>query len=81
MCFQIIVNYGKLYVNKGKTMVLILSKGLMSKRKFLHNGVTIENVKFFCYLGIFFSRSGKFNYAKKHLAEQASNALYGVLRS
>lgn len=52
----------------------------MSKRKFLYEGVTIENVKSFCYLGIVLSRSGKFNNAKKHLVEQASKALYGVLR-
>ena len=34
----------------------------------------------FCYLGIYLSRKGKYNTAKKHLAEQAAKALYGVLR-
>ncbi|XP_061174937.1 uncharacterized protein LOC133184104 isoform X3 [Saccostrea echinata] len=56
----------KLRVNIAKTKVLIFSKGPMAKRKFLYNGVAIENVREFCYLGLFLSRSGKFNNAKKH---------------
>jgi hypothetical protein len=52
----------------------------MTKRIFLYNGVTIEKMKQFCYLGTIMSRNGKLNNAKKnHLTEQASKALYGVL--
>ena len=70
----------KLRVNIAKTKVFIFSKGPMKKRKFLYKDIIIEKVKDFCYLGIYLSRSGKYNTAKKHLAEQASKALHGVLR-
>lgn len=51
----------KLHVNIAKTKVLIFSKGPMFKRTFLYNGITIKNVKSFCYLCIVLSRNGKFN--------------------
>ena len=50
----------KLVVNVEKTKILIFSKGPMMKKHFYYNGVVIENVKEFKYLGIVFSRSGSF---------------------
>ena len=51
--------------HNSKTKVLIFSKGSMTKRNFLYNGVTIEKMKQFCYLGTIMSRNGKLNNAKK----------------
>jgi hypothetical protein len=53
----------KLTVNIVKTKILIFSKGPMSKRIVLYNGVTNEKLKQFCYLGTIMPRNGKFNNA------------------
>lgn len=57
-------------------MSLFFSKGPISERKFLYNEVNTKNVKSFCYFGYCFIKK---IYAKKHLAEQASKVLHGVL--
>lgn len=57
---------------------MIFAKGPTTKRKFLYNVIAIENTKEFFYLGVFLSRSVKFNNAKKLLTEQTSEALLSV---
>ena len=70
----------KLHVNTTKTKVLIFSKGRVKKELFTYKNSVIENVKDFCYLGILLSRSGKYTRAKARFSEQATKALYGVIR-
>lgn len=52
----------------------------MSKHEFLYSDIGNENVKEFCYLGIFLSSSANFNNARNHLSEQLLKVFYGVLR-
>lgn len=79
------VNYceqWKLTINFSKTKIVIFSKGV------LRNGYTftmknemIEIVDEFKYLGVVFSRSGSFLNAKKHIASQATRAMYSLIRN
>ena len=63
-----------------KTKFLIFSKGRVKKELFTYKNSVIKNVKDFCYLGILLSRSGKYTRAKARFSEQATKALYGVVR-
>ena len=57
----------KLTVNTEKTKVMIFSNGRISKNvHFYLNNKDLEIVSEFKYLGIYLSRSGAFNAAKKH---------------
>lgn len=70
----------KLTVNTKKSKVVIFSKGrISSKYKFLLNNTPLEIVKEYKYLGIFLPRSGSFYKTKKHLASQATRAMYSLL--
>ena len=74
-------NQWKLTVNVSKTKVLIISRGRPNSNiNFYFNNCKLEIVNEYKYLGIFISRSGTFNNAKKHIAEQANKALFSLLR-
>ena len=71
----------KMKINTNKTKVLIFSSGRMpANLKFTVNCNNIEIVKEYKYLGILFSRSGSFLSNKKYLKEQATKAMYSVLK-
>ena len=48
--------------------------------KFLYNNSELEITNDYKYLEIYLARSGSFNQAKKHIAEQANKALFSLLR-
>ncbi|MEW8547414.1 MAG: reverse transcriptase family protein, partial [Candidatus Thiodiazotropha sp.] len=71
----------KLKVNTNKTKIMIFSGGRIPKnQKFYFKGQEIEIVNEYKYLGIFLARSGSFLKAKKHIVEQANNALFSLQR-
>ena len=71
----------KLTVNTEKTKVLIFSSGRPRKTdRYYYNGEQLEIVYEYKYLGIMFSRSGKFAKTKKYLSEQANKAMFSLLR-
>ena len=70
----------KLLVNGSKTKIVIFSRGRLQNFNFVLNDESIEIVKEFKYLGILFSRSGSFSAAKKHIAAQATRAMFCLLR-
>ena len=64
--FSLYCNNWKMKVNTDKTKIMIFSKGrLPVNLNFKYNGVDIEIVKDFNYLGVVFSRSGAFRTCKK----------------
>ncbi|MES9881290.1 MAG: reverse transcriptase family protein [Sedimenticola sp.] len=70
----------KLTVNINKSKILIFSKGRPAKRSnFFLNDTKLEIVTEYKYLGIFMSQSGSFTNAKKHIANQATKAMYSLL--
>ena len=60
---------------------MIFSRGKSRNiAKFNYNGLPLEVVTDYIYLGIDFNYNGKFNKCKKHIFEQAQKAMYNVLR-
>ena len=71
-----------LELNVDKTKVLIFNKsGKLIKRDFVFGNNTIECVQTYKYLGILFSASGTFSYAKKDLYQRALKGLFKLYRS
>lgn len=71
----------QLKINITKTKALVFSKGRISNNlKFLIGNREIEIVKQYKYLGVYFSKSGSFLATRKYLCEQATKAMYGVLK-
>ena len=67
----------KLSVNVNNIKVLIISQGRPSgKLHFYYDGMELEIFKEYKYLGIYISRSGTFQTAKKYLAEQVNKTLF-----
>ena len=64
-------------VNFSKTKVLIFNKsGKLINDKFLLNGVEIQNVQNYKYLGLVFSVSGSFTQAQKDLYNRGLKAFF-----
>jgi len=78
--YETYCNTWKLTVNSSKSKIVIFSSGRQEQTHFTFNNNPIETMKEYKYLGIFFSRSGSFFQAKKHIASQATRALYSLLR-
>lgn len=71
----------KLNVNVSKTKVMIISRGRQkSDINFYLNGTKLEIVQEYKYLGIYLTKSGSFNTAKKYIAEQANKALFSLIK-
>ena len=71
----------KLAINIQETKVMIFSRGKSRTiPKLNYNGLPLEVVTDYRYLGIDFNYNGKFNKCKKHLFEQAQKAMYSLLR-
>jgi len=67
-------------VNEAKTKILIFGKKLQSRKDFVFDNKVLEEVCSFKYLGITFSRNGKFDLAKKTLLAQGTRAMFNLLR-
>ena len=71
----------KLTVNISKTKILIFTSGKYARNlQFYFKGNELEIVTEYKYLGIYLSKSGSFVSCKKHIAEQANNAIHSLLR-
>ena len=70
----------KLEFNSNKTKVMVFSRGRAPNHHFLINDTQLEVVTEYKYLGVLFNRSGSFLAAKKHIANQASRAMFGLLK-
>ena len=80
--FQKYCEIWKLTINTEKTNALIFSNGRISKNvEFYPKTKELENVSEFKYLGIYLSRSGTFNAATNHIAEQANKAPFSFIRN
>ena len=71
----------KLAIITQKTKVMIFSR-VKSRNipNFNYNGLPLDVVTDYRYLGIDFNYNGTFNKCKKHLFEQAERAMYSLLR-
>ena len=71
----------KLTVNISKTKILVFTSGRYARNlHFFFKGEELEIVTEYKYLGIYLSKSGSYLSCKKHIAEQANNAMYSLLR-
>ncbi len=71
----------KLKVNVDKTKIVIFSKRKTKLQPvFTYQGNAIEILSEFKYLGVVFSSTGKFTSHQKHACEQATRAMYSVIR-
>lgn len=70
----------ELVVNIEKTKVMVFRRGgmLSMEDHWFYGDCRLDIVDRFCYLGIIFSTSGKFNIAQATLAEQASKAVFSL---
>ena len=70
----------RLSVNLDKTKIMVFSKRKSNKKyRFIFDGVIIQVVDSFPYLGILFNYNCKFSLAQKHLVEQARKAMYALI--
>ena len=58
----------------------MFSKGRMPNYEFILNGMQLEVVSEYKYLGILFCRSGSFLRAKKYIADPARKAVFALLK-
>ena len=71
----------KLRINTSKTKVVIFSRGKVRKLPtFVLNGTKLDIVDDYLYLGIKFNYNGKFTKAKQHVFQQASKAMFALLK-
>ena len=72
----------KLALNTSKTKVMIFRRGGILPRnlKFFYNGVELEIVSTFSYLGIIFSSGGSFSNTQITLVGQAQKAIFKLNR-
>lgn len=71
----------RLTVNITKTKLLVFSKGRQPNYKFKYKNEDKEIVNEYKYLGIFFSKSGSFFNCRKHMANQATKAMYSLIKN
>lgn len=76
-------NKWRLTVNISKTKVIIFNSRGKPKPtlQFTFNGHNIDIINEYKYLGIYFSQSGAFSSAKKHISEQANKAVFALLKT
>ena len=73
----------KLNINLNKTQVMIIGKGNTMRNithKFKIGNADIETVNEYKYIGIYFTKTGSFVKTKKYIAEQATKAMFALLR-
>ena len=71
----------KLCINTSKTKVVIFSRGKVRNiPNFVFNGTRLDVVDEYLYLGVMFNYNGKFTKAKNHSCQQASKAMFALLK-
>lgn len=66
----------KLNINFNKTKVIVFGSRSNNKYKFKLGQAMLETVSQYKYLGVYFSKSGSYLNARKHIVEQAKKAMY-----
>ena len=61
--------------------IVVFSKGRQPNYDFEYKNETLEIVNEYKYLGILFSKSGSFFKCKKHIANQATKAMYSLIKN
>jgi hypothetical protein len=75
-------NIWGLTINQKKTKIIIFNKaGRLLNLSFQLGNETLENVRSYKYLGILFSSSGTFSYAKSELYNKGLKAYFKLLKS
>ena len=79
--FEIYCDHWKLKINISKTKVMVIAKGnsRISTRFNIGNNI-LEYVNCYKYLGIFFNNIGSFVKTKSFIAEQATKAMFALLK-
>ena len=71
----------RLTVNVEKTKVMIFENRKSNKHyEFKYDGNTVKVVDSFKYLGVYFNTKGTFSETKVHLSEQATKAMFSLLK-
>ena len=70
----------KLEINYDKTKIMVFSRGRTANFIFTINGIQLEVISDIKYLGILFCRSGSFSAAKRYIANQATRAMFSLLK-
>ena len=70
----------KLEINNDKTKIMVFARGRTANSNFTINGIQLEVVSDFKYLDILFCRSGSFSAAKRYIANQATRAMFSLLK-
>lgn len=73
--FSSYCNEWKLSINTEKTKILIFGARKKSNLQFKLNNKIVEIVDKYKYLGVYFSQSGSFLNARKHIVQQAKKAM------
>lgn len=71
----------KLKVNTSKTKIVIFAKGRQPRYNFTFKNEALEVVNEYKYLGLYFNRSGSFLSCKKHISNQATRAMYSLIKN
>ena len=66
----------KLKVNHSKSKIVIFRARNIGRFRFVLSELSIEITDNYKYLGIYFSKSGSFLFAKKNIVEQAKKAVH-----
>ena len=70
----------KLEINNDKTKIMVFARGRTANSNFTINGIQLEVISDLKYLGIHFCRSGSFSAAKRYIANQATRAMFSLLK-
>ena len=71
----------RLTVNVEKTKVMIFENRKSNKlNEFKYDGGAVKVVDSFKYLGVYFNTKGTFSETKVHLSEQATKAMFSLLK-
>ena len=71
----------RLTVNVEKTKVMIFENRKSNKHyEFKYDGNAVKVVDSFKYLGVYFNTKGTFSQTKVHLSEQATKAMFSLLK-
>ncbi len=75
-------NEWKLKLNRNKTKIIVFSRGMtnLGKYKFEFGCEQIGVVEDYKYLGVLFNYNGRFLKGEMELKEQATRAMYSVIR-
>ena len=73
----------KLTVNVSKTKIVVFrNRGKLNEREqWLYNGIRIEGVNKFNYLGLSFNYNGKITIVEKRIANQGRKAMFAMAKS